>query len=934
MPTYKITFGEKKYKVTANSEAEAMAGFRSQMGLDSQEDTDTQKEDPTTWENLSYAYDEMVGFGASIGDYLESVAPLGSIGFDFTDGFTYYSPDQKYGEGYSDASPKERREMIMAHRAKLLKEEYGEDFVPDRDSWAYTIGGLGGAIADPTSLLPMGATWKGATAIGGALGFGASATDDLRQNKEVDLPKAAVSTAAGAVLAGGTKLGIDKLMQRSASKVVDKVNAKLDERNASGIDTIAEDIPMIAEELGYSPAKVARAYRTLGENPYARTVDLSEKSATKAITEDSAVSRIHSPALDDFLGILSTQVRNISEPIYNKLREFELGIHVNTQNRLLDIQDFAENLHKSLTPRQHRDVSIHLSNGRFDEVENILRDNAKDITVRDGILKTRTINMLDSFNKVRDVLADLGEGLKSVGYKIDIEEGPWGRSDSSYFPRQVKDYEGLLNALGGERKGFYEQQLKAYADKKGISVAAVKNDTTTRDEILNQAVRGYAVDTSGHVPRFVKKRQLDNVTDDLLDFYGTPAESLQSYVRGATNAIERGKFFGKSVDLDETGSIGAWLSKELPDIKPDDQLKLQELLKSRFISGEQTGDEWSKLLKDTGYAGTIANPIAAVTQIGDVGIAAYKSGISPTIWAALRMPFSKKSAKLIDIGLDNTISQEMGNPSKFANGLQKLFKASGFAHIDKFGKQTIINAALIKAQRQSRSTKGVEKLKEKWGTVFGDDMSTVIDDLKAGNMTDNVKLLMWNELSDVQPVSLSEMPKKYLDNPNGRLMYMLKSFTLKQVDVVRRDIVQEAAKKGAGNKTRAAGRMLKLATFLGSTNMATGVVKDMLLGKDVDVDEIPERMVWGYLGVYGMGKWGASKFVEDGKLLDRAADMITPAAPLIDAAVGASVEAGKDDPDFSKQLKSVPLVGPMMYYWFLGGAEKYNEKRKKEKYNL
>ena len=913
MNTYEITFGNDKYEVTANSEAEAMAGFRSQMGLDSQEDTDTQKEDPTTWENLSYAYDEMVGFGASIGDYLESVAPLGSIGFDFTDGFTYYSPDQKYGEGYSDASPKERREMIMAHRAKLLKEEYGEDFVPDRDSWAYTIGGLGGAIADPTSLLPMGATWKGATAIGGALGFGASATDDLRQNKEVDLTKAAVSTAAGAVLAGGTKLGIDKLMQRSASKVVDKVNAKLDERNASGIDTIIEDIPMIAEELGYSPAKVARAYRTLGENPYARTVDLSEKSATKAITEDSAVSRIHSPALDDFLGILSTQVRNISEPIYNKLREFELGIHVNTQNRLLDIQDFAENLHKSLTPRQHRDVSIHLSNGRFDEVESILSQNAP--------------KMAESFVKVKDVLTKIGDELEEVGYNINRDN-----LEGDYFPRQVKDYKGLTDALGVERKGFYDLQLETYANKKGIPVEAI--DDATRDEILNQAVRGYAVDTKGHVPRFVKERKLDNVTDDLLEFYGTPAESLQSYVRGATNAIERGKFFGKSVDLDENGSIGAWLSKELPDIKPDDQLKLQELLKSRFISGEQTGDEWSKLLKDTGYAGTIANPIAAITQIGDIGIAAYKSGIFPTIQAALRMPFSKKSAKLIDIGLDNTISQEMGNPSKFANGLQKLFKASGFAHIDKFGKQTIINAALIKAQRQSRSTKGVEKLKEKWGTVFGDDMSTVIDDLKAGNMTDNVKLLMWNELSDVQPVSLSEMPKKYLDNPNGRLMYMLKSFTLKQVDVVRRDIVQEAAKKGAGNKARAAGRMLKLATFLGSTNMATGVVKDMLLGKDVDVDEIPERMVWGYLGVYGMSKWGSSKLLEDGKLVDRAADMVTPAAPLLDAAGGAVKEVGEDDPDFSKQLKSVPLVGPMMYYWFLGGAEKYNEKKRKEKYNL
>ncbi len=535
--------------------------------------------------------------------------------------------------------------------------------------------------------------------------------------------------------------------------------------------------------------------------------------------------------------------------------------------------------------------------------------------------------MAESFVKVKDVLTKIGDELEEVGYNINRDN-----LEGDYFPRQVKDYKGLTDALGVERKGFYDLQLETYANKKGIPVEAI--DDATRDEILNQAVRGYAVDTKGHVPRFVKERKLDNVTDDLLEFYGTPAESLQSYVRGATNAIERGKFFGKSVDLDENGSIGAWLSKELPDIKPDDQLKLQELLKSRFISGEQTGDEWSKLLKDTGYAGTIANPIAAITQIGDIGIAAYKSGIFPTIQAALRMPFSKKSAKLIDIGLDNTISQEMGNPSKFANGLQKLFKASGFAHIDKFGKQTIINAALIKAQRQSRSTKGVEKLKEKWGTVFGDDMSTVIDDLKAGNMTDNVKLLMWNELSDVQPVSLSEMPKKYLDNPNGRLMYMLKSFTLKQVDVVRRDIVQEAAKKGAGNKARAAGRMLKLATFLGSTNMATGVVKDMLLGKDVDVDEIPERMVWGYLGVYGMSKWGSSKLLEDGKLVDRAADMVTPAAPLLDAAGGAVKEVGEDDPDFSKQLKSVPLVGPMMYYWFLGGAEKYNEKRKKEKYNL
>ena len=501
-----------------------------------------------------------------------------------------------------------------------------------------------------------------------------------------------------------------------------------------------------------------------------------------------------------------------------------------------------------------------------------------------------------------------------------------------YFPRLVKDYNGLVNALGTERKGFFQKQLAAYAKKKEIPVSSI--DEATRDEILNQAIRGYAIDTAGNVPRFVKERQIYKVTDDLLDFYGTTAESLQSYVRGATNAIERGKFFGKSIDLQDKGSIGQWLNKELPNIKADDQLQLQELLEARFIHGEKTGSQWSRLLKDTGYAGTIANPIAAVTQIGDVGVAAYKSGIMPTITAALRMPFSSKSAKLIDIGLDNVISTEMGNPSKFANGLQKLFKASGFQAVDKFGKQTIINAALIKAQKQAKSEKGISKLKEKWGTVFGEEMDTLANDLRTGKITDNVKLLMWNELSDVQPVSLSEMPEKYLRNPDGRLFYMLKSFALKQVDLVRRDIVQQAAKKGAKNKMIAAGRMTKLATFLGGTNMATGVAKDLLLGRDIDVDEVPERFALSYLGIYGIGKYGASKFLQDGKILDRVADTLMPAAPIADAVGGVVQQSFKDDPKFSKQLKSVPIVGPMMYNWFLGGMEEYNTKRRKEKYNL
>ena len=52
-----------------------------------------------------------------------------------------------------------------------------------------------------------------------------------------------------------------------------------------------------------------------------------------------------------------------------------------------------------------------------------------------------------------------------------------------------------------------------------------------------------------------------------------------------------------------------------------------------------------------------------------------------------------------------------------------------------------------------------------------------------GKITDNTKLVLFNKLLDFQPVAKSEMPQVYLENPNGRIFYMLKSFTLKQFDI-------------------------------------------------------------------------------------------------------------------------------------------------------
>lgn len=67
-------------------------------------------------------------------------------------------------------------------------------------------------------------------------------------------------------------------------------------------------------------------------------------------------------------------------------------------------------------------------------------------------------------------------------------------------------------------------------------------------------------------------------------------------------------------------------------------------------------------------------------------------------------------------------------------------------------------------------------------------------------------MYLFNELAEIQPITLSEMPERYLKHPNGRIMYALKSFTLKQIDVLRKNIVQEWNK---GNKIKA----VKAGTF-------------------------------------------------------------------------------------------------------------------------
>lgn len=858
------------------------------------------------WTQFKYGMDKggnLLSYGA---DILEAYLPMGQLTVDFN-GFNYESPNELYGEGYAEAEPAERREMLLRTKERALQEEYGQFFEEDEDSFAGAAGGFTKALADPTSLVPLGAGYKTMSAGAGALGLSFSVAEDIATTGEIDPVKAAITTLAAATLTPAlTALGRGvavKVASKGAEKLTDKAQAVINKKIAEGA-SVDKPAQLLLDE-GINPAKVEAAFKATGKQlRIPATATRADKAIQEAIARDSSVSRLYSKSLDKYLGTLSTRVRNISEPVFGRLRKYEFNTHVKTQKVLTEVEPFLKGM-SELAPAVKNRLAGYLYNGNTKAAE--------------GLMKASSPQMYESFvNQVKNTITRTGDEL--------LESGHTFQKVDNYFPRLVKDYDGLRASLGKAEQGKITKALKDYAAKKDVAVSSLSS--TERSEVIDLTLRGYNMDPSGNKPRFLKPRTMRTVPPEQLQYYASPEESLSMYLRGSVDDIEKRKFFGKSVEESSGGitdpdkSVGTFIDDELARgaIPAGKEADLTELLKSRFVGGAQSPNEVNSFLRNTGYMGTIANPISALTQLGDPAISAALKGFRNTISSM----FGTKSVKLIDLGLENVLTKELGGDvSKTATALSKMLKGTGFATVDRLGKETYINASLKKATSLVKSKKGEQAFRKRQGKIYGDELEGLVTDLKAGNVTDNVKLYLFNELADIQPIALSEMPQWYLDSPNGRILYMLKSFTLKMYDVVRREIVKEWTQGNKGTAIKNAGL---LSGYLTVANTGIQTSKDMLLGREVRPEDLPSKSLWSLLGVLGYNKYTSERYLERGDVLGAVYNTLTPAAPIISAIWTVGKELPKDDPNLEPALKGIPVVGPMLYNWFGGGAEKYNER--------
>lgn len=604
------------------------------------------------------------------------------------------------------------------------------------------------------------------------------------------------------------------------------------------------------------------------------------------------------------LSVISTDIREMSPRLLKRMRDHERWVLTNTNERLNLITPFVQELRKLPETIGARLNSALLTGDRA--------------AVESVIIASGSRTLQREFERVRGLLDQMGRELHAVGRLRQLVI-----DSTDYYPRIVVDVKGLLEALGGEQKSVLEKLLReaqhTSARRAGIPLTDLETSL-----IINNYLRTHRAGKgkSG----FLQARSVAEVTADLARFYAPASESLPIYIRAMTKEIEKARFFGNELVRDsQTGmtnlelSVGNVVNAErMRGRLSEEQIaKLEGLLHSRFGPGERSPSGSIQAIRNLSNVGLLGSFTSSVVQLGDTALAAAAHGLVPAAKAAFQvLTRQPQRASVRDIGLIDHITEEitgsartpvivMGRELSTAKFVEKTFKFNGFSMVDQFGKAVSINASLLKNQKLASTARGVERLRAKYGETWGGEFDSLVADLQRGEMSENVKSLLFYELSDLQPITKLEVPQAYLDHPNGRLLYLMRTYMIKQMDIARREIYQEARR---GNVMAATKNLVRYGLALGLAGATTSFITNWILGKD-------NKLEWGDIPENALKTIGVSNYLRDKMRAGEPLAFLQSASPpfkMWNQIISADPAA----------VQYMPPLGKIYYYQEMGGAEK------------
>jgi len=358
------------------------------------------------------------------------------------------------------------------------------------------------------------------------------------------------------------------------------------------------------------------------------------------------------------------------------------------------------------------------------------------------------------------------------------------------------------------------------------------------------------------------KRQFKTVPDELIKYYANPAAAIDSWAHSMARERAIVKLFGTDgykAGSAKLASDGVFNEEEaikqftngsgmdlVKDLDPDAQREILGLLKLRLGNGLVNTGKAVKYYKGFVNVTLLGNPFSAAIQLGDIPMSSYRFSVKDSVRGLVRS-LKKDAVKVTreDLGLEKMFLEfedVQGTPMEFLQ--EFMFKYSGFTAADRIGKNTLLNTALESYSRGAgdMGSKAYKKLARRYQKAWGSQFDDMVADFKKfgetgrkEDITDNIRTVLFTELANVQPITLSEMPESVLRGDGFKFFWTLKSFMLKQADVVRNDMYNEvkvAVTKGDEKAlARAVGNMSKFALTVGMGNLGVQNLRDWISNK-------------------------------------------------------------------------------------------------------
>ncbi len=426
-----------------------------------------------------------------------------------------------------------------------------------------------------------------------------------------------------------------------------------------------------------------------------------------------------------------------------------------------------------------------------------------------------------------------------------------------------------------------------------------------------------------------KQRLVRNLSkEDLFRDYMGVRDSVYKYITESFKEISRHKFFGKHYNeknMDQTIKSFAAAHSGSKDPR-----ELQELLKLIYVHGPKSMNVKLKAAKNLGIVSLLAHPVNAIRQFSDLSLGAFINGVGNQV-NATKMVLTGEALTAKELGLANKYSYELLSTGKITD---VSLKGSGFAAADSLGKGSVATGAVLKLANQMKSLKGVGEVRKEWGPALGDKaMTQLIADAKkfnkGGEFFNSVtgerskyspllRDIAFAKTAKIQPITLLNMPKWALENPNGRFLYMLQSFTLQQINLWRQSVFKELR---YGNKRKGILNATKLAAFFTMGNIGIDKVSDLMLGRDRSNEELFVLNAYRHLGwvnKYELDRWG------DNKVFSQIWNLpVPPLDPLADGVVEAW-KVGTNIAEGRRPLENIrwdeigvltPIIGRFLDAW-------------------